>query len=159
MTPADEPEAAGPVPFVRLLSMAVALGLEELHEELARAGHPALRPAHGFALNAISAGVDTASGLAPRLGMTKQGAAKVVSTLIDEGYVEPGRALDARRKPLVLTARGRAAVETSVAIQGRIEQRWAQTVGAAAMQTARDALQAAVLAENDGVLPAARPSW
>ncbi len=48
------------MPLVRLLSMAVTVALESLHEELARAGHPDLRPAHGYALHAISTGVDTA---------------------------------------------------------------------------------------------------
>jgi len=139
--------------------MALALGLEELHLELGRAGHPALRPAHGFALNALSSGIDTTSALAPRLGMTKQGAAKVVQTLVAEGYVEAGRADDARRKPLLLTDRGRAAVRTSVEIQAGIERRWADAVGADAFGAARDALTAAVLAESGGVLPAVRPGW
>src|SRR4029453_4736850 len=55
------------VPLVRLLSMAVTVALESLHEELARAGHPTLRPAHGYALHAVSTGVDTASRLPPVL--------------------------------------------------------------------------------------------
>jgi DNA-binding MarR family transcriptional regulator len=148
------------VPLVRLLSMAVTVALESLHEELARTGHPNLRPAHGYALHAISTGVDTASRLAPLLGMSKQGAAKLVQTLTDDGYVEVGSAEgDARRKPLVLTRRGRAAVEASVAIQHDIEQRWAGVVGPSGMQALRSTLGAAVLAEADGALPPVRPAW
>jgi DNA-binding MarR family transcriptional regulator len=148
------------VPLVRLLSMAVTVALESLHEDLARAGHPNLRPAHGYALHAVSTGVDTASRLAPLLGMSKQGAAKLLQTLVDEDYVEVGSASgDARRKPVVLTRRGRAAVEASVAIQHDIEQRWAAVVGPQEMQTLRATLRQAVLAESDGTLPPVRPAW
>jgi DNA-binding MarR family transcriptional regulator len=148
------------VPLVRLLSMAVTVALESLHEELARAGHPELRPAHGYALHAISTGVDTASALGPLLGMTKQGAAKLLGTLVEGGYVEVGAATDdARRKPLTLTERGRAAVATSVAIQREIERRWAETVGPRRMDTVRTALQEAVRAESGGSLPPVRPAW
>jgi DNA-binding MarR family transcriptional regulator len=148
------------VPLVRLLSMAVTVALESLHEDLARAGHPNLRPAHGYALHAVSTGVDTASRLAPLLGMSKQGAAKLLQTLVDEDYVEVGSASgDARRKPVVLTRRGRAAVEASVAIQHDIEERWAGVVGPQKMQTLRATLRQAVLAESDGTLPPVRPAW
>jgi DNA-binding MarR family transcriptional regulator len=148
------------VPFVRLLAMAVAVALESLHEALARAGHTTLRPAQGFALNAISTGADTASALAGRLGMTKQGAAKLVGALMDEGYVAPGTGHDdGRRKPLILTPRGEAVVTTSVAIQEQIERRWAELVGPDRMSAVREALQAAVLAESGGVYPAVRPTW
>jgi DNA-binding MarR family transcriptional regulator len=148
------------VPLVRLLSMAVTVAMESLHESLARAGHPNLRPAHGYALHAISTGVDTASRLAPLLGMTKQGAAKLLQTLADEGYVEvvTGGG-DARRRPVALTRRGRAAVEASVAIQHDIEQRWTGIVGPHRMQALRSGLGQAVLAESDGTLPPVRPAW
>ena len=140
--------------------MAVTVALESLHEELARAGHPDLRPAHGYALHAISTGVDTASALAPLLGMSKQGAAKLLQTLVEGGYVEIGTAAgDARRKPLRLTDRGRAAVASSVAIQQEIERRWAGTVGSRRMDTVRTALQEAVRAESGGELPPVRPAW
>jgi DNA-binding MarR family transcriptional regulator len=150
------------VPLVRLLSMAVTVALESLHESLARAGHPTLRPAHGYALHAISTGVDTASRLAPLLGMSKQGAAKLLQTLADEDYVEVASADDegdARRKPVTLTPRGRAAVEASVRIQRDIEQRWAGIVGPQRMQALRAGLGQAVLAESDGTLPPVRPAW
>ena len=148
------------VPLVRLLSMAVTVALESLHEDLARAGHPNLRPAHGYALHAVSTGVDTASRLAPLLGMSKQGVAKLLQTLVDEGYVEVRSAGDdARRRPVILTLRGRAAVEASVAIQRDIEERWMGVVGTQRMQTLRSTLRQAVLAESDGTLPPVRPAW
>lgn len=148
------------VPLVRLLSMAVTVGLEALHAELAAGGHGALRPAHGYALNAILDGQDTASQVAPRLGMTKQGAAKLLQALVEEGYVEQGTgADDARRRPFVLTSRGREAVDLSVRIQAQIEQRWAESVGERRLGTARRVLEEVVRSQAGGDLPPLRPSW
>jgi DNA-binding MarR family transcriptional regulator len=156
---AEQPDQ-GQVPLVRLLSMALAVGLDELHEQLADAGHPDLRPVHGFALNAVGGGARTASDLARALRMTKQGAAKIAGTLVERGYLEPVPAEgDARSKPLTLTARGRSAIASSEAIQARIERRWAAAVGDAGMQATRAGLLAAVLAENGGQLPSPRPAW
>ena len=155
-----DPLTEDSVPLVRLLSMAVAVGLDELHEELAAAGHPDLRPVHGFALNAVAGGARTASDLARALRMTKQGAAKIVTTLVGNGYLEPARAEgDARAKPLTLTSRGRSAIAASVAIQEQIERRWAASVGDEGVRAMRAGLLGAVLAENDGRLPSPRPAW
>ena len=66
---------------------------------------------------------------------------------------------DARRKPVILTQRGRAAVEASVAIQHDIEERWVGVVGPQRMQTLRSTLRQAVLAESNGTLPPVRPAW
>jgi DNA-binding MarR family transcriptional regulator len=149
------------VPLVRLLSMAVTVTLQELHEELRRQGHGVLRPTHGYALNAVLHGHDTTSQIAPLLGMTKQGAAKLVQTLVDEGYlaVEAGAAEDARRKPLVPTEKGHDAVAISVEAQNRIEAEWAQVLGARRMSTARSALEDAVRSASGGELPPVRLAW
>ena len=148
------------VPWVRLLSMSLAVALEALHEGLAEAGHPALRPAHGYTLNAVLAGHDTASSIAPVLGMTKQGAAKLVATLLDEGYLEPvAGAGDARRRPVALTARGHDAVETSVRLQAELEARWGAVAGERRMSSARAALERVLADEAPGGAPPLRPGW
>ena len=144
------------IPLVRLLSLAVTSGLEELHEELTTRGHPGFRPAHGYALLAILDGLDTASALAPRLGITKQGAAKLLQWLLEEGYVadsETGSG-DARRRPVVVTERGRAVVRLSAEVQARIEERWAAQVGERRMATARRVLEEAVAGSS-----VTRPPW
>ncbi len=148
------------VPWVRLLSMSLSVALESLHERLAEAGHPALRPAHGYALNAVLAGHDTASALAPVLGMTKQGAAKLVATLVAEGYLEPaGDAEDGRRRPVALTARGREAVETSVRIQAELEAQWRGVAGERRMASARAALERVIEEGATEAPPPLRPAW
>lgn len=159
MPPDDHPPIDGP-PLVRLLSMALRTSLEQLHEELASAGYPELRPTHGYALNAVARGEATASELAAGLGITKQGAAKVVKLLLDAGYVEPSAdPSDSRSRPLRLTARGRAAVATSVRIQADMQRRWEQHVSAHDVDTIVTGLERIVRAENDGELPPVRPGW
>ncbi len=149
------------MPLVRLLSMAVTVALEELHTELHERGHGTLRPAHGYALNAVLNGRDTVSEMAPLLGMTKQGAAKLVQALIDEDYlaIDEAGGADARRKPLVLTARGHEAVQVSVDIQDRIEREWAELVGPRRMASTRAALERAVTHAAGGGYPPVRLGW
>ena len=149
------------MPLVRLLSMAVTVALEELHAGLRERGHGVLRPAHGYALNAVLNGHDTVSEIAPILGMTKQGAAKLVQTLVDEDYlaVDEAGGSDGRRKPLLLTAKGHDAVRVAVDIQARMEREWAELVGPRRMATTRTALELAVTSAADGGLPPVRPGW
>jgi DNA-binding MarR family transcriptional regulator len=88
--------------------------VDDLHAELARRGHPDVRPGHGFALQALGPRPITASALADRLGVTKQAAGKTVDVLEARGWVartdDPD---DARRRLLVLTAPGRALLSLS----------------------------------------------
>jgi len=149
------------VPLVRLLSMAVTVALDELHTELARRGHPNLRPVHGYALNAVLNGHDTASALAPILSMTKQGAAKVVQMLLDEGYLVEGPVAggDARRKPLALTPRGREVVELSEHVQDGIEEEWKRLAGARSVATTRRVLVQAVTEGGRSSPPPVRLGW
>ncbi|GAA4825104.1 MarR family winged helix-turn-helix transcriptional regulator [Actinomycetospora corticicola] len=88
--------------------------VDDVHAELAAHGHPGVRPAHGFALQAIGSGGATAGELALRLGVSKQAAGKTVDGLAALGYVE--RAVDpadARRKVVGLTAAGREVLDLS----------------------------------------------
>jgi DNA-binding MarR family transcriptional regulator len=114
---------------------------------------------HGFALNAVLNGRDTASAMAPQLGMTKQGAARVISHLLEEGYVEYVDAdADARSKPVALTARGEDVVALSVRTQARIEAEWTRLGGPGEMAAARRVLQEAVSHDRDEP-PAVRIGW
>jgi DNA-binding MarR family transcriptional regulator len=152
-------QVEGP-PLVRLLSMALRTSLEQLHDELAKAGFPELRPTHGYALNAVARGETTASELAAGLGITKQGAAKVLALLLEAGYVEQGvDPHDGRNRPVHLTRRGRAAVKASVRIQDAMQRRWEQHVSTADVNILVTTLEKIVRAENGGELPPVRPGW
>src|SRR5258708_19680833 len=55
--------------------------IDELHAELARRGHPDVRPAHGFALQAIGLDGATATEAGRRLGTSKQAARNTIPPL------------------------------------------------------------------------------
>jgi DNA-binding MarR family transcriptional regulator len=104
--------------------------IDELHVELARRGHQDMRPAHGFAMQAIGFGGATATEVGRRLGISKQAAGKTVERLEALGYVQrAGDGLDRRRKLVRLTPHGIEALTLSAEIFTDIRARWEQTLG------------------------------
>jgi DNA-binding MarR family transcriptional regulator len=114
---------------LRLL-LAFRVLIDELHAELARRGHPDMRPMHGFVFQAIGPGGTTAAELGRRLGISKQAAGKTIDTLEQLGYTErgpdPG---DARRKVVRLTDRAIDALALSARIFDDLRARWAEILG------------------------------
>ena len=105
--------------------------VDELHTELARRGHPDVRPAHGFALQAIGLGGATATETGRRLGISKQAAGKTIDRLEELGYVHRcGDHADRRRKLARLTPRGVEVLALSAMIFDDIRSRWEATLGA-----------------------------
>ena len=104
--------------------------VDRLHAELARQGHPDVRPAHGFALQAIGRDGATASELGRRLGVTKQAAGKTVDRLVELGYAERSAdTADARRKLVRLTPRGYDVLARSATIFEQLRTEWTQQLG------------------------------
>jgi DNA-binding MarR family transcriptional regulator len=104
--------------------------IDELHAELARRGHPDMRPAHGFALQAIGPCGATASEAGRRLGISKQAAGKTIDRLEELGYVQKdGDDTDRRRKLVRITPRGLDALASSAMIFEDIRSRWASALG------------------------------
>jgi DNA-binding MarR family transcriptional regulator len=104
--------------------------IDELNAELARRGHPDLRPAHGFALQAIGPRGATATEVGRRLGISKQAAGKTIDRLVEIGYVQKvGDDSDRRRKLVRITPRGRDALALSAMIFENIRSRWQATLG------------------------------
>jgi DNA-binding MarR family transcriptional regulator len=105
--------------------------IDEAHEELAARGHPELRPAHGFAMQAIGTFGATAADVGRRLGVSKQAAGKTIDRLGELGYVErDGESADRRRKLVRLTPRGAEALSLSAGAFGHVRARWAGLLGA-----------------------------
>ncbi|NDU74407.1 MarR family transcriptional regulator [Actinomadura sp. DSM 109109] len=116
--------------------------IDELHAELAREGHPDLRPMHGFVFQAIGPDGTTAVELGRRLGVSKQAAGKMVESLERAGYLERGAdPRDARRKIVRLTARGVDSLVRSERIFERIRGDWARALGADRMRALEDDLR------------------
>src|SRR2546429_1369178 len=98
------PPPGSDLPLLLLLGFRALI--DDVHIELAAAGHPNFRPLHGVAFKAIGDGT-TAAALGRRLGVSKQAAGKTIEGLERDGYVErvPDPE-DARSKIVKLTPRG-----------------------------------------------------
>ncbi|WP_298328256.1 MarR family transcriptional regulator [Haloactinopolyspora sp.] len=104
--------------------------IDALHAELARQGHPHVRPMHGFALQALAGGA-TAAELGRRLGVSKQAAGKTIDALERLGYVERGTDPgDARRKVARVTDRGFDVLTRSATVLDDLRGEWERTLGA-----------------------------
>ncbi|MBT2440919.1 winged helix-turn-helix transcriptional regulator [Streptomyces sp. ISL-36] len=132
--------------------------IDRLHAELARQGHPDLRPAHGFAMQAIGGEGATASDIGRRLGVSKQAAGKTVDRLLAVGYAERADdPADARRKLVRLTPRGYDALARSAAIFDELRAEWTATLGPGRVRDMEAALRTVVPAETTYRLDAT--SW
>ena len=117
--------------------------IDQLHAELAARGHPELRPAHGFTMQAIGLDGATATELGRRLGVSKQAAGKTVDRLVEAGYVERwADPADGRRKLVRLTARGIEALVLSARIFDDLHAEWARRLGPGRLRELEDDLRA-----------------
>jgi DNA-binding MarR family transcriptional regulator len=124
-----------------LLAGAFRAIVEDLHDQLADAGHPGARPIHGFALQALGRDGVTVSELGRRLGVTKQAAAKTVASLETLGYVHRVAHPEDQRAALVKRAApGDEMLALSAQIFGRIHTEIAERLGDAHLQALEAAL-------------------
>ncbi|MEG3634575.1 MarR family winged helix-turn-helix transcriptional regulator [Micromonospora palythoicola] len=139
--PTPEPQRPGFVLPLLLLAGFRAL-IDDLHAELARQGHPELRPLHGFVLQAVGTDGTTASELGNRLGVSKQAAGKTVDRLVALGYLERADdPRDARRKLVRLTPYGLDGLHRSAVVFDELRQRWTETLGADRVAAIEDDLR------------------
>jgi DNA-binding MarR family transcriptional regulator len=141
-TPMGGDSDAGWVLAVKLLLGSSAL-FTELHRRLADAGHPQLRPAHGFVFQTLGPSGATASEVAAKLGVTKQAARLVLAELAELGYIDyRSDPNDARRRPAHLTRRGREALSASAATFEQLREEVVDVTSAPAMRSALQVLGA-----------------
>lgn len=115
-----------------LLAGAFRAIIDDLHQQLAAAGHPQARPLHGFALQAVGPDGATLSELGRRLGVSKQAAAKTVAGLEQVGYVRRvPHPSDQRAVLIERSPAGEEMLGLSAQIFGRIRTELAQQIGAA----------------------------
>lgn len=144
----------------RALTVALRLLVDDLHRRLAAQGFDDLRPAFGYVLNAAARASTRATDVAALLGMTRQGAAKLLAEMELAGYLErEASPNDARASPVALTARGRAALAAAAKAQRDIERSWARLSSTADVAALRRVVSAVIAeAEGDEPLPL-RPAW
>ncbi|MGW5272082.1 MarR family winged helix-turn-helix transcriptional regulator [Streptomyces sp. NPDC004044] len=123
--------------------------IDGLHRELAECGHPEVRPAYGFALQAIGGDGATASEIGRRLGVSKQAAGKTVDRLESLGYVERlDDPQDGRRKLVRVTPRGVDVLVRSAEGFDRLRAEWAGVLGAERLRALESDLR--TMAPADG---------
>ncbi|MCG7526314.1 MarR family transcriptional regulator [Streptomyces sp. OfavH-34-F] len=116
--------------------------IDALHRELAEEGHPDMRPAYGYALQAVGVRGATASEIGRRLGVSKQAAGKTVDRLEGLGYVERADDPDDGRRKLVrLTERGVDVLARSAAGFDRLRAEWVRALGADRVRALEDDLR------------------
>jgi DNA-binding MarR family transcriptional regulator len=133
------PPRGSDLPLLLLLGFRALI--DDVHAELAEAGHAGFRPLHGVAFKAIGAGV-TASELGRRLGVSKQAAGKTIEGLEREGYVERvADPEDARSKIIRLTPRGVELQQRAFEVMAALRARWAERLGEERMAAIEEGLR------------------
>lgn len=123
--------------------------IDRLHARLADEGHPDMRPAYGFAMQAIGSRGATASEIGRRLGVSKQAAGKTVDRLLALGYAQRADdPTDARRKLVHLTPHGYEALARSAVIFDELRAEWVATLGADRVRDIETSLRNVVPAET-----------
>jgi len=123
--------------------------IDQLHAQLAIEGHPDVRAAYGFAMQAIGADGATATDLGRRLGISKQAAGKTVDRLVELGYAERSAdPADGRRKLVRLTPRGIDSLARSAAIFDHLRAGWARELGPDRLREFESDLRAMVPADG-----------
>ena len=152
-------DAPAPPALARLFAIAYRSLIDGLHARLRDDGWDDVRPAYGFVLLATRAGPTTSTELAALMGVSKQAASKVVEAMEASGYVRRATGdVDGRRRPVELTAGGRALLAAVEAIYADLEDGWAEIVGRDHLERLRADL-VTVLSGPDGALPPVRPTW
>ena len=125
--------------------------------ELAQRGYEDVRPVHDFALRAILSGADSASELGRRMSVTKQAAAKTLSSLEERRYVtrEPD-STDRRRTRIRVTDRGLAMLHEGETIFNELREQWEQQVGTASLSSLEETLRELL---GDKTIRLDSPGW
>lgn len=127
--------------FGVLLGQAYQSFVQQLHAHLAEHGHVILGASYGYVLRALAESACTASQLGEQLGITAQGAAKVVDEMVRHGYVERRPdPIDKRAKRLHLSPRGEDLLRVVREFHTDYERRLAERIGAEQVATARAVL-------------------
>lgn len=150
---------SGDQPLGRLLALALTTVVDELHDRLERAGWPKVRPMWGFVLLALRDGRHNVRDVGDLLGVTKQAAAKVVASLLEEGLVERHEdPLDRRAVVLGLTVDGVRFLADAEAAYSAIEAGWVDVVGRKSVDDLRSTIGRVLQAKYGGDEPGLRPA-
>jgi len=148
---------ASAIDFGILLGLSYQAFVDGLRSALEAEGFTDMGPSYGYVFRALGAEVMHLRALAGRLGMTDQGAAKIIDEMEARGYVErQPHPDDGRIKRLRLAARGRAALAAARRFHGKYERRLAQRLGSREVAMVRQVLEA-IAVHGDAAQARLRP--
>jgi DNA-binding MarR family transcriptional regulator len=114
-----------------LVMLTGAAAQQRITDQVHAAGFDDVRPAHGYVFQCLIDGQPTISEIARTLGMTQQGASKLVVDLEQRGYVsrvpDPR---DNRARTVELTDRGRDCIGAARAARADLDAALVRSVGA-----------------------------
>ncbi|WP_432499017.1 MarR family winged helix-turn-helix transcriptional regulator [Kineococcus gypseus] len=141
----EEGGGRGPLPveedLVLLLTAAAAGATAAVEDALAQAGFPLLRERHGYLVQHLVPGPQPVRVLAERLGVTQQGASKMVLELEQLGVVTKNAGRDARVREVSLTERGHAVVAAAREARRRFRDEQRRRTGAEEYERLRSAVE------------------
>jgi DNA-binding MarR family transcriptional regulator len=141
--PHDEGVKASDLDLPTLVTLAGPAVVSRVLQLITDAGHPGVKPSHGYVIQRLVEEEPTIGALAESLGMTQQGASKQVNDLERLGYVERvGDESDLRVRYVRLTASGRSVLEAGRQARADLEREVVTRVGQRKVNAAKAALVA-----------------
>ncbi|HQX59233.1 MAG: MarR family transcriptional regulator [Rhodoferax sp.] len=134
-----------PVDFGVLLGLAYQVFVDELQIDLRVRGFDDIGTAYGYVFRALDAEELHLRQLAERLGMSDQGAAKIVNEMEQRGYLERHPdPVDGRIKKLRLSSRGAKALATARRFHAAYVRRLGKSLSEDDLAATRRVLEAVV---------------
>lgn len=145
------------VPIARLTAIVFRTLMDDMHEALRARGFRDVGASYGYVLLEARHGALTVSDVARLLGVTKQAASKLVSSMQQSGYLLATVSDDLRARRVEISARGRRLLENVEAIYAQLEAQWANVIGRERVEAIRSDLTKLMVARH-GALPSIRPA-
>lgn len=133
------------IDFGVLLNLAFGALKHEMQSHMADAGFDDLGASFGYVFRLVDQDSPSLAELAARLGITPQGALKIVAEMVEKGYMHRiGDGTDRRIKRLTLSARGKRALAEARRFHGMFERELGSRLGTRRVATARAVLEAII---------------
>jgi DNA-binding MarR family transcriptional regulator len=130
------------IDFGILLGLAYQTFVDELRSHLETQGFDDMGKSYGYVFRALNQEELHLRQLAERLGMSDQGASKIVNEMEERGYLQKqSDANDGRIKKLMLSQRGIAALQAARQFHQAYEDRLAASLPARQIATTRRVLE------------------
>jgi DNA-binding MarR family transcriptional regulator len=143
-----------------LLNLAFGSFKEQLHQHLAKHGYADIGSSFGYVFRLLENNPQNLKQVADSLGMTPQGALKIINDMVLKAYVQrKDDANDARVRLLQLTPRALTLMAVARAFHQEFEDRLSEHLGAAKVKAMRAVLEQIVIdaANTDDGFPKLRP--